>query len=160
MTILVFEDLECSACRYFVLTSLPAIRAAYPKDVSVIIRHWPLIGIHRFAYPAARAAECAAQQGRFEEFHNLVYLKQDSLGLKTFSSYAHKSGLPDIAAFEACASQTLPVPAVEADTKAVKGVGGWGTPTVIINGTMLGGENDSAAMAKIVVAKLHQTSAR
>jgi hypothetical protein len=64
LTIVEFGDFECPACGEFEHT-LQQVRRAYPKDVAVVFRHWPL-PYHKLAYPAARAAECAADQGRFE----------------------------------------------------------------------------------------------
>lgn len=135
-TILVFEDFECPACRQFALGPLRELRSRYGDAVRVVHRHWPL-PYHRFAYPAARASECAAAQGRFEAYRDLLFEKQDSLGLKTFTEFAVESGVPDIPAFDECNSATEPVPAVTADSAAVRDVGGTGTPTVLINGLRL-----------------------
>jgi protein-disulfide isomerase len=135
-TILVFEDFECPACRQFALGPLRELRSRYGDDVRVVHRHWPL-PYHRFAYPAARASECAAAQGRFEAYRDLLFEKQDSLGLKTFTAFAVESGVPDIPAFDECNSETQPLPAITADSAAARGVGGTGTPTVLINGLRL-----------------------
>src|SRR5687768_1017526 len=61
-----FADLECPFCKHF-NKALKQARLIYPNDVAVAFVHLPL-SIHRFARPAARAAECALVQGRFAEF--------------------------------------------------------------------------------------------
>jgi len=144
-----FADFECPACRSFQTRTLGPIRRAYPNDVAVIFRHWPL-AYHRFALPSARAAECAAAQGRFEAMHDLLYLKQDSLGLKSYPEFATESGVSDADTFASCLSDPAHAALFEADTKLVTQIGGTGTPTVIINGRRLGSMPDSAKLDRMV----------
>lgn len=150
VTIVEFSDFECPFCRTFTMGTLSAIRREFPEQVTVLYRHWPLTSIHRFAYPAARAAECAGRQDRFEAFHDLVFAKQDSLGLKTFTEFARESGVPDLVAFRSCNAAVEPVPAIEADIVAAERLGGGGTPTVVINGLRLPAPPDSAALATMI----------
>ena len=102
VTMVIFVDFECPACRHFALDIEQVIRAKYSlRDLRVVIRHKPL-SYHRLAFHAAKASECAAEQGRFEEMYQLLFRKQDSLGLKSFGGFAAESGVPDIVAFESC----------------------------------------------------------
>jgi protein-disulfide isomerase len=133
VVILTYSDFECPACRAFVLTTLDTIQRKYGDSLAVVFRHWPL-DYHRFAMPAARAAECAAVQGRFWEFHDLVYLKQDSLGLKQFSEFASEAGVADTSAYRECVEAQSPLPQVQIDAASARQVGGRGTPTVLVNG--------------------------
>ena len=149
VTILEFADFECPVCREFTIRALRGVRAKYGDRVSIVFRNWPL-SYHRLSYPAARAAECVGEQGRFVEFHDLIYLKQDSLGLKSFSQFAKESGVQDSVRFERCNDSTAPVPAIEADIRAALAVNGRGTPTVIINGYRYVGAPDSVALDNIV----------
>ncbi len=149
VTVVEFGDFECPACRVFANTALKGVRARYPSDVALVFRHLPL-GYHRFAYPAARAAECAASQGRFEAFFDAVYRGQDSLGLKPFSQFAAESGMPDLTVFAKCNSSNAPVPAIEMDLIAAKALQPRGTPTIIIDGLQLGGVPDSAGFDRMV----------
>ena len=132
----VFGDFECPACRAFMIGTLPKLRADYGGQLAVVFRHWPL-EYHRFAYPAARAADCAARQGKFWEFHDKVYEDQDSLGLKQFSEFAAEAGVPDPTAFLQCNSSTDPVAEIDRDAALALAVGGEGTPTVIVNGKLI-----------------------
>jgi protein-disulfide isomerase len=149
LEIVEFADFECPACRSFQLRSLGPIRRTYPNDVAVVFRHWPL-AYHRFALPSARAAECAAAQGRFEEIHDLMYLKQDSLGLKSYAEFAAESGVKDLTAFGDCLADPRHAPRFEADTKLATGMGGTGTPTIIVNGRRLGSIPDSTRLDRMV----------
>ncbi len=142
VTIVEFADFECPACAMFETRVLAGIRANYGSDVRIVFRHWPL-GYHRFAYPAARASECAAEQGRFGEFRHQLYFGQDSLGLKSWLEVAVASGVPDTAAFGTCNRRPGKVTAVEDDLRAAERVGASGTPAVILQGALIEDALDS-----------------
>ena len=131
-TIVVFSDLECPACRAFHQTTRRLLQEN-AKNVSVVFVHFPL-PTHRFAVQAAQAAECASASGRFVNFIDAVYAKQDSLGLKSWGSYAREAGIADTAAIARCASDPAPVKRVEAGRELALRWELLGTPTVIING--------------------------
>jgi protein-disulfide isomerase len=133
ITVLVFADFECPACAAFATNVYPEFRDRYPGQTALVYRHWPLRQ-HRFAYPAARASECAAEQGHFAPFHDLVYVQQGELGLKSFHDFAVEASVPDISAFDACYARRETVPSIERDIRTVRQIGGTGTPTVIVNG--------------------------
>ena len=82
VTLTVFSDLECPFCRRL-HERYERLASAFPEDVAMNFIHYP-IGSHRFAVPAARAAECASRQGRFAQFVSVVFHSQDSLGLKSW----------------------------------------------------------------------------
>jgi len=132
VTMVVFNDLECPACQAFHRTT-NAIQDAHPKDVSLVYVHFPL-PMHRFAGQAAQAAECANKAGRFREFVNAVFTKQDSLGMKSWGSYAQEAGILDTAAITRCAHDPSPVQRIEAGRALALRWELVGTPTVIING--------------------------
>jgi len=77
--IVVFSDLQCPNCRRE-HHELKRVRARLGNQVSLVFVHYPL-SYHRYAYPAARAAECARKYGSIEGFLDAIYQKQDSLGL-------------------------------------------------------------------------------
>jgi len=135
------------------MQELPRLRQKFPGMIALVYRHWPL-SRHRFAYQAARAAECAAEQGRFEAFHDVVYAQQDSLGLKVFGEMAAEAGVPDLGLFEVCTSSTDPVPSIEADIAKVIELGGIGTPTLLMNGLLLRGPIRSHILDSIAEAAL------
>ena len=132
VTIVEFADLECPACRGF-HPVLRSVMKAHPHDVSAVYVSYPL-PMHRFALGAARAAECAYRYGRFREWVDVVYDKQDSLGLKSWGSYAREAGLFDTAAISNCAKDPVPVPRIQAGRAFGGKIHVTGTPTVIVNG--------------------------
>ena len=127
-------DFECRFCRQFNLT-LAAVATFYGTSVSRIFIDLPL-PTHRFALPAARAAECAAKQGRFPEMHDILFSKQDSLGLKQWVSYARDAGVRETVAFERCIADTSRLTSVDNAINAARTFGVRMAPTVIVGGWM------------------------
>ncbi len=151
VVIVEFGDFECPFCAAFANRALRGIRKKYPDEVAVDFRHWPL-PMHRLAYPAARAAECAAAQGRFDAYADALFARHDSLGIISFDKFAEDAGVPDRAAFDRCNASAVPVPAVERDSHEAIALGARGTPTVIINGILYFATPDSARLDSYVRA--------
>lgn len=149
VTIVEFADFQCSYCRSFALGALRAVRSQFGKNVKVVFRHWPL-PYHHLAYSAARAAECAASQGRFEAYHDLLFEHQDSLGIIAFGDLARRAGVKDSGAFQVCMSNPAPVDVIEKDIAAAKMAGGTGTPTILVGGLLLHELPDSARLTELV----------
>lgn len=127
-----FGDFECPFCRA-ADTVFRALTREHPSRVALVFVHFPLT-IHRFAMPAAIAAECAARQHRFSQFHDLLYTKQDSLGLKSWNSYAAEAGVVDTSQFQQCVQQPGTVATISAGIAAGRQFNVEGTPTVFLNG--------------------------
>lgn len=132
VTIAVFMDFECPACRSFVLGPERRIWQQFSGALRLVVRHMPL-SYHRLASPAA----CAAEQGQFEEMYGLLFEKQDSLGLKDFASFAEESGVGDLPAFDECLSSERVQNRISADLELADRSGAAGTPTVIVYGLRL-----------------------
>ena len=132
VTIVEFMDFECPYCR-IADTVLSSVIRTYGSSVAVVFVHFPL-GNHRFAIPAARAAECAFVQSRFDEMRTVLYAKQDSFGIKTWNSYARDSGVRDTARFARCIQETGEMARVSEGRRLGEAIGVRGTPTILVNG--------------------------
>jgi protein-disulfide isomerase len=150
-----FADFECPFCAGFANTTLKAIRQEFGPNLAVVFRQWPL-PYHKNAYPAARAAECAGQQDRFEAFAAAVYQKQDSLGLKSFRQFAREAEVLDLETFDRCNSRTDKVESVEQDIQLARDAGARGTPTLVVNGKRLPAVPDSARLERIILTALKE----
>jgi Thioredoxin len=128
-----FVDLECPACRSFNRTVLRQVQAEFGSRLSITYIHFPL-SIHRFANIAAQGAECAGEQGRFVPFLDLTYEHQDSLGLKSWSSFASEAGVLDTVRFLRCIRDSRPNPAIDSGLVLAKRLRLEGTPTLVLNG--------------------------
>jgi protein-disulfide isomerase len=135
VTIVQFSDFECSACRVWNQVVFTELQAEFPGALAFVHRHWPL-PFHQHAYPAARASECAADQGRFAEYHDALYRQQAQLGVVRYEAIAAEVGVPDSVTFAACIATTDRHPRIEADKAAALALKGRGTPLLVINGTV------------------------
>ena len=135
LTIVEFGDYECPSCRLLhqYMDSLLSLRTS----VRVVYRHFPL-KIHRFAIPAARASNCAADQGNFGQMHRVLYQYPDSFGLVSWWWFAHKAGVVDSMRFERCL-QMREDPSLASDTLDGRRLGIVGTPTILIGPLRLNG---------------------
>lgn len=143
-----FSDFECPFCRRF-NNAYNRVKAKYPREIALSYVHLPL-PTHRFALPAARASECAANAGRFAPMVDAIYSVQDSLGLTTWETIAERAGVSDKVAFSACIADTAPLPQVEAGIAAATKVGVRATPTVFVNGWRFGGTPSEAMLDSLV----------
>jgi protein-disulfide isomerase len=94
-----YGDFECPTCKQ----AAPTVRMLlerFASRVRVVFRHFPLEEAHPHALAAAEAAECAGEQGRFWEMHDLLLANQEHLTLRHLHGYAERLGL-DMARFTA-----------------------------------------------------------
>jgi protein-disulfide isomerase len=131
-----FADFECPFCALF-HKNLQTLRERYPTQVALSFVHYPL-SMHRFAEPAARAAECAGEQGHFEMMHDRLFEQQSQLGLKSWREFATDAKVPDLGAFEVCIQRKDPIPRVVEGEKLGEKFNIQGTPTLVVNGWKLG----------------------
>lgn len=146
--IIEFMDLQCPFCRTFNVVTRK-IRAKYGSAVAVAFVHLPIAG-HQSARLGARAAECAARQGRFVPFVDAVYAKQDSMQTKSWTSYAQDAAVPEVAAFSRCMGRVDADARVNAGLRVAEQLAVHATPTVIVNGWQLGVPPSEAELDRIV----------
>jgi len=127
-----FSDFECPFCRQ----AYPVIEELvnkYPSVVRFQYRDFPIADVHANAVPAAEAAECAYAQGKFWEYHDLLFANQERLAREDLTQYAIETGL-NLADFNACLDGRVKAQEVEDDFNAGVALGVGGTPTWFING--------------------------
>lgn len=131
-----FADFECPFCGDFHRV-LKILRDRYPAQVALTFVHFPL-PMHRFAVPAARVAECADVQGRFEAMYDRLFDEQGAFGLKPWDDYATEAGVPDLPAFDTCIKRTDAIPRIFDGRALGTKLDVNATPTLIVNGWLLG----------------------
>jgi protein-disulfide isomerase len=152
VTLVEFGDFECPACGSFANVTWKALQATFADSVGLVYRHYPLT-YHRFAVPFAKAAECAARQGRFAEFYKLVFEQQAALPLKQPWEFAREAGARDSTAFQLCFKETS-FPAIERDKALASHAGVDGTPALYLDGARIA--IDSASVVDAVAAALQK----
>ncbi len=155
VTIVEFVDFECPYCAK-TATDLASLRARYPKDVAVVVRHFPLDNIHAYAYAAAVATECAGRQDRFESVAAIMFAFQDSLGRRSWNWFAERGGVPDTIAFATCIREGGDNTSIANDVAAGERLGVRGTPTIMMNELLFSSSPSGVAMDSIVQVLLSQ----
>ena len=136
VTVVEFADFQCPYCRN-VQPALAEMLAAYPEDVRLVFRHFPLEAIHPRARPAARAAECAFAQDHFFEMAARVFTS--SLDDSTLAADAASAGVPDLDAWTACLTAAATDARIDGDLDIGRTAGVPATPTFFVNGVELVG---------------------
>jgi protein-disulfide isomerase len=139
--VLVFSDYMCPWCANFALGSEKQIKGEFVEagQVQFIYYDFPLGGGHVHSFLAARAARCAEDQGRFWEYHDILFARQNSWMVErsaptaTFYSYAGELGL-DQPEFRACLESNRHAELVTANRVLGAQLGVNATPTVFVNG--------------------------
>lgn len=132
-----FFDYQCPFCKS-VQPSVKAVQQKYPDKVSVFYEHFPLSG-HEHAFSAAVAAECAAKQNKFSQFHDLLFSTQDQIGKISFDSLANEADVTNIASFNECIEAEQTAPIVESGLDLARELGVDAIPAFIINGKLITG---------------------
>ena len=106
LAIIEYGDYQCSFCGRFKQEVFPQIAADYLEAATLkyIYRDLPLAS-HQYALPAARAAYCAKEQGKFWEMHEKIYALKQSFSDAELSEQARALGLR-MDDFRACAEDT------------------------------------------------------
>jgi protein-disulfide isomerase len=127
-----FADFQCPGCReiHRVLDSVGVVSG---KHVTFAYLYFPL-KYHQYGRSAAIAAECAAEQDRFEAYHNILFAHQDSLGLVNWMTFARRAGIPDLPTFQKCLGDSSAAVRVSEDMAIGNRIGVEGTPSFVIDG--------------------------
>jgi protein-disulfide isomerase len=153
ITIVEFSDFQCPFCAQL-SGVLQKLRAKYPTQLATIYRHYPLRSIHAQAYAAALAAECAADQGRFQPYHDELFARQHDLEDSSWLAIASKTGVADLGEFQHCIGNAAGSAAarVARDMRAGDDLRVSGTPTVVLDSVRLGGSLSFEALDSLVRA--------
>ena len=149
LTMVEFTDLQCPFCRQFVLTSFDEIKRNWidTGKLRYISRDFPL-DIHAQAMPAARAARCAGEQGKFWEMR-LGLMRNANLLTADYITRTANDLTLDARTFAACTASPKYDAEILADIAEGTKLGVDGTPTFVI-----GRSNAAGIEGPIVVGAL------
>lgn len=154
ITIVEFSDFQCPFCKQ-VVSVLSQVLEQYPGRVKLAFRDFPIPSIHPHAQKAAEAAHCAEEQGKFWEYHDLLFAKQDELPTENFVDYARSLGL-EAAVFQTCLESHRQKDRVEHNHADGMKVGVSGTPAFFINGRLLSGAQPLEAFKTMIDEELER----
>jgi protein-disulfide isomerase len=147
VTIIEFSDFQCPYCRRGFET-MEEIMKAYPNDVKIAFKHYPL-PFHKEAEPAAKAAWAAQQQGKFWEFHDALFKNQDKLGTQFYLDTAKELKL-DVEKFKKDMASPEASKQIQEDTDLGARNGIQGTPGFFVNGVAVRGAYPASHFKQII----------
>jgi protein-disulfide isomerase len=151
ITLVEFSDFECPYCSAAV-KQVDTIMAAYPKDVKLIYKQFPL-SMHPHAELAAEASLAAREQGKFWEMYDVLFKNFRQLSRTNILAMAKEIGL-DEEKFKSDLDSGKYKAIVVKDLADGEAAGVYGTPAFYINGKQYNGEVTLAALKPILVAEL------
>jgi protein-disulfide isomerase len=151
VTVVEFSDFQCPYCRA-AETPVKQLTAKYGDKIKLVYMDFPL-GFHEHALDAARAAQCAAGQDKFWQFHDALFADQSKLAPADLKATAAKLGL-DSKKFDACYDHQAPDGAIRSEQAQGQSLGVTGTPTFFINGRELVGAQPIDKFSAIVDQEL------
>jgi protein-disulfide isomerase len=139
LTMVEFTDLQCPYCRHFVLTSFDELKKNWidTGKLRYVTRDFPITDLHAQAMPAARAARCAGEQGKFWEMRIALMRNANLLSPAYISATAADLKL-DAKAFAACAASTKFDAEIQSDMQEGTRLNVAGTPTFVLGRTSNG----------------------
>jgi protein-disulfide isomerase len=146
-----FSDFQCPFCLRAHAT-IEQVLKTYGDQIHFVYRNYPLPS-HPNARPAAEAAACAADQGKFWPYHDRLFEQQSKLSDSDLKQHAAALGL-DTAKFDACVDSHQFKALVDADTRDGEQAGVDGTPAFFINGRMLSGAQPFESFKRIIDEEL------
>ncbi|MFH1836384.1 MAG: thioredoxin domain-containing protein [Methanobacteriota archaeon] len=142
-----YSDFQCPYCSR-VIPTINQIKQEYGGDVEIVFKHYPL-PFHSDAKIAAEASECARDQGKFWEYHDLLFANQGKLKIPNLKDYASELGL-DTKNFAKCLDAGEKTAIVEKDFNGGKSRGVTGTPTFFINGQKVVGAQPYETFKEVI----------
>lgn len=158
VTIIEFSDFQCPYCERFFLETYPLLKANFGDKIRFVFRDFPLFQIHPNATEAAYAANCAMEQGKYWEYHDVLFENQDLLQREDLVAHADGLGM-DTEEFNACIDSGRYTEKVSRDYTDGVNLGVSGTPTFFINGKPLIGAQPYQIFADAINAELTALSA-
>jgi protein-disulfide isomerase len=143
-----FSDFECPYCS----KAHDVIKEFMTKnrnDVTLVYKHFPLKEIHAQAEPAALASWAAFQQGKFWEYHDVLFEQQSKLSEEFYLEIANNLKL-DINRFNRDRQSPEAKAAINKDFELGKSLGVRGTPSFVVNGIFLSGVPDVKSLENLV----------
>ena len=131
VTVVEFADYQCPHCK-MVAPTLVALVKKYPTQVKFVFADFPIKGVS--SESVAQGAYCAGEQGKYWEFHDLAFEKQQELGASDATATLAKALKLDDAKFTTCLKGTAATARVNKTKAEGERIGIMGTPAIFING--------------------------
>jgi protein-disulfide isomerase len=134
ITLVEFTDYQCPFCGRHVRETYPQIEKDYiaTGKLKYVMLDMPLESIHKFAFKAAEAANCAGEQGKYWEMHDRLFANQQTID--SWDAHAEAVGL-DVPRFDACLASGQQAAEIRRDIAQGQSAGVTGTPGFFLAAT-------------------------
>lgn len=165
VTIEIWSDFQCPACRSLAVDTEPSIISAYVvTGKAKLVYHDAAFQGQRGnpnydeSVAAGAAARCAADQGRFWEMHDWLFANwgrenEGAFRAERVRSIAGAARL-DLAAYDSCIAAGDMQAAVRSETQQGVALGVKSTPTLFVNGTRYTGAPTVTQFSQLIEAAL------
>lgn len=153
ITIVQFAEYQCPYCGK-AGEAVDKVMEEYKGKIKMVYRDFPL-SFHDRAIPAAVAANCAGEQGKYWEMHKLLMSNQSALSEENLTAHATTLSL-DLTKWNTCREDPKQAAEVQKDFQDGQKVGVNGTPAFFINGIMLSGAVPYPQFKEIIDRELQQ----
>jgi protein-disulfide isomerase len=150
LVIFTFSDFQCPYCAKSRI-GMDQFLAKHP-EATLVFKHFPLTSIHAQAMPAAMAAWAAAQQNKFWEFHDALFVGQGKLSEQLYLDTAKALKL-DLAKFNRDRTSDPARKAIQQDMQLAQQLGIEGTPFFVMNGEAFHGATQAADFESVLNAQ-------
>jgi protein-disulfide isomerase len=137
-----YSSFDCPHCQEFHANAIPSI-VDRARNGEIQLTYVPVYGTGGIAngQGAAQAAICAGEQGKFWEFHDALFTWQAAYANTAFSNNRLGAGISNLgidkARWDSCMASDLPNNVISAAVDAGRVQNIPGTPTILVNGTVV-----------------------
>jgi len=151
VTVVEFADYECPYCIQ-VNPHIQELKKEYGDKIAIVFKDMPL-PMHHKAQKAAEAARCAGEQGKFWEYHDVLFYSGGTLTVPQLKEHARVLKLNG-EQFDQCLDNGEMAAAVKKDFEEGKSMGLTGTPSFFVNGHFFSGAVDYGLLKQMVEQQL------
>lgn len=153
VTLVVFADYQCPHCK-METAELKKLMAKYAGKIRMVYRDFP-INQSGISTKVAEGAECAFQQGKFWEYHDMAFELQSGLSKDSPNDIAEALELDD-KKFKQCLNDPATAKRVVASKAEAVSLHVTGTPTIFINGRKQVNSHGGSGLDEAIQAALAQ----
>ncbi|MGE4094557.1 MAG: thioredoxin domain-containing protein [Candidatus Binatia bacterium] len=164
VTVSEFVDFRCPSCAR-AREVLKQVSEKYPEDVRIVFHHYPLDNecnsnlprqVHVASCLASFASECAAEQGKFWEYAEILFTEQQrEYSRPDLEAYARSVGL-NVDQFNTCMNSGQTKALVRKDIEEAERIGVKATPTLVVNGRLVEGLPSEERFDQIIAIEKQQ----
>lgn len=160
VTIIEYSDFQCPACAAY-LSALKQALEDFPNELQIVYRHYPIRETHSHAELAAHASEAAGNQGKFWEYHDMLFdfqsvWSEERNAKDKFIEYAQTLEL-DVEKFKSDLDSEAVKDKVTRDYQSGLRLGVNSTPSFFLNGIKLQNPKDYDEFKNLIQSAIDQS---